>query len=408
MTRTEIVDAAFRVWGRNFYIKTSLSQLARELGVSKPALYRHFENKEALNAAMNDRFLEDFTNAIRDDFKKAHEAPDADESLFIIIQSVAGYFARNVYTFIFSLINIHDRNVDRTSMSEQMAKQGADMKIIQHIIEKKYVLSPATMKLIFISLTFFMSVFHRKIESMKNPPSESEIENITAKIYEIVKCGLKFSIEEASALDFEKLEKQVEAAIVSTKPEPLFKAVAEAVAEAGPWDTSMDMVAKRMGLSKSSLYGHFKNKKDMLHRLFITEFMRIIEFARNGISLSENTAEQLYLGIYSISVYLKLRSEILVAMDWIRTRKLNLGKPEKKMDIFRLFEDVEIESLRNAEDETKQAASHWILFLLISILMQPYWQEKEHKSGLPFPDNQTEDIRQLYKFITLGLGGFIK
>jgi AcrR family transcriptional regulator len=165
----------------------------------------------------------------------------------------------------------------------------------------------------------------------------------------------------------------------------------------------MDMVAKKLGLSKSSLYVHCKNKKDMLRRLFITEFKRIIEYARQGIKLSDNTAEQLYLGIYSITIYMRSRPEILVAMNWLRTRKLDIGKPEKKIEIFRLFEDINIESLQDATEEEKQRVSHWILFLLINILSHPN----------PFTENtrletQNNDIRVLYKFITLGLGGFIR
>ena len=141
----------------------------------------------------------------------------------------------------------------------------------------------------------------------------------------------------------------------------------------------------------------------MLRRLFITEFKRIIEYARQGIKLSDDSAEKLYLGIYSITIYLRCRPEILVAMDWLRTRKLEIGKPEKKIEIFRLFEDINIESLQDASEEEKQRASHWILFLLINILSHPN----------PFTENtrletQNDDIRLLYKFITLGLGGFIR
>jgi AcrR family transcriptional regulator len=406
MTKVEIVDTAFRVWGRNFYLKTSLSQLARELGVSKPALYRHFENKRALISAMKERFLDDFSTSVKHDFEKARKTTDVDEGILIIIQSISAFLAGNVFLFIFTLINFHDRN-ENSSISERINSRGADMKTIQAVIEKKYESNPALIRLIFTTLTFLISNFHRTNDSIKNPPSDAQIQIIISGIYEIIKNGLKFSVEEAGSLNFEKLEKQVDGSIHSIKPEPLFKAVAEAVALAGPWDTSMDMVAKCMGLSKSSLYGHFKNKKDMLRRLFASEFMRIIEFARNGIKLSENTTEQLYLGIYSISVYLKLRSEILVAMDWIRTRKLDLGKPEKNTNIFRLFEDVDIASLRNAGDERKQMVSHWILFLLIGTLMQPNWLEKFQKPVFSFEKDNKDDIRQLFKFITLGLGGFI-
>ena len=143
----------------------------------------------------------------------------------------------------------------------------------------------------------------------------------------------------------------------------------------------------------------------MLRRLFIGEFRRIIEFARQGIKLSQVPEEQLYLGIYSIAVYLRSRPEFLVSMDWIRTRKLDLGKSEKQNEIFRLFEDVAIERLQNSGEEEKRRMSHWIMFLLINIMMRTELAENK----LPVfrnEDEQKNDIRLLYRFVILGLKGF--
>ncbi|MCL2443063.1 MAG: TetR/AcrR family transcriptional regulator [Treponema sp.] len=421
MTKVEIIEAAFRVWGRNFYRKTSLSQLATELGVSKPALYRHFINKQALTAAMAERFFDDFASFTRDDFNKAIQSKNPDDGLFTIIRSISGFFAQNVHALIFSLINIYDRNLDGRTITDSLKSRGADMNIIQQVIEKKYSNDPVTIQLIFATLTFLMSHFHKTNKSMENPPKEKDIKNITLTICKTIEKGLGYSAEKTK-LDFEKLENQVNGMTLNAEPEPFFKAIAEAVAEAGPWDVSMDMVAKRLGLSKSSLYGHFKNRKDMLRRLFVTEFKRIIEFARQGIKLSANTAEQLYLGILSITVYLRSRPEILIAMGWIRTRKLELGKPEKNLEIFRLFEDVDIEQMRNIPDEERKRVSHWILFLIINILTRSIPQAADNNkkltwlcdelclsSGKPTAENiKNNHIRLLYKFITLGLGGFIK
>ena len=408
MTKTEIIDAAFKVWGRNFYRKTSLSQLACELKVSKPALYRHFESKQALTAAMTERFLDDFANSVREDFDKALQTGDADEGIFIIIKSISGYFARNVYAMVFSLINIYDRNLDGFVILDSLKTRGVDMGTLQVVFEKKYTGSTAVVRLIFATLSFMMSYFHKVEKSMKKSLSEENIKKIISSICKTVKCGLGYQTEKA-AIDFDKLEKSVMEAIPASEAEPFFKAVAEAVAEAGPWYVSMDMVAKKLGLSKSSLYGRFKNRKDMLRRLFTTEFKRIIGFARQGINLSnkangcaQNTAEQLFLGIFSIAVYLRSRPEILITIDWIRTRKLDLGKPDKNLEIFRLFEDVDIEPLQNATEEEKQISSHWILFLLTNILMHPV--EGTDSSS----DMQNNHIRVLYKFITMGLGGFIE
>jgi len=413
LTKAQIIDAAFRVWGRDFYRKTSLSQLARDLGVSKPALYRHFANKQALISAMTERFFTDFASSIKTDLENALPENDADKGIFSIISGISDFFARNVYALIFSLTNLYERNLDSDTITQRLKALGADMAVFQLVVNKKYTGDAKLIRLIFASLTFLMSHFHKTKNSMQNQPAYAEIQAITGTICNTIKNGLGYHVTE-TALDFEKLEKQIDeiSKKLNAQSEPFFKAVAQAVAEAGPWDVSMEMVAKRLGLSKSSLYGHFKNRKDMLRRLFTTEFKRIIEFARLGISLSTETEQQLYLGIFSIAGYLRSRPEILIAMDWIRTRKLDLGKPEKSYEIFRLFEDIDIEPARlkqsgqNTEEEDaqlKQRMSHLILFLIINILTNP--NRENNITGVQVQNN---DIRMLYKFITLGLGGFIR
>jgi len=390
---------AFMVWGRDYYRKTSLTQLACKLKVSKPALYRHFASKQALTAAMTERFLDDLSSYVKSDFEQAEKTKDADTGIFSIIKSITGFFAKNPYALIFSLMSIYDRNLSGSTIIEKMKARGADINALARLLSIKYFEHAVLSRLIIATLTFHVSFFHKNNKSLENPHTENDVKKIISKLNAMIKDGLGYPAGKA-ALDFEKLEKQVTEVLPDSQPEPFFKAVAEAVAEAGPWDVSMEMVAKKLGLSKSSLYVHFKNKKDMLRRLFVTEFKRIIEFARKGISLSGDTAEQLYLGIFSISVYLRLRPEILVAMDWIRTRKLELGRTDKHIEIFRLFEDVKFEPLKNASESEKQLVSHWILFLLINILVNP--------TGAFIASADNNGVRILYKFIILGLGGFIR
>ena len=408
MTKSEIEEAAFRVWGRNFYKKTSLSQLAKELGVSKPALYRHFASKQALTLAMTERFMDDFANFVRSDFDKALRTNDADDGIFIIVRCITEYFARNVYALIFSITNIYERNLELYSIADHLKSRGVDVGILERVIEKKYKCDQKIVLLVFAALTFLMSYFHKIKKTIDNPPSDEDIKNIIELINSTIKNGLNLPLQNVS-LDFDDLENKVDKIALNAELEPFFKAIAEAVAQAGPWDVSMEMVAKKLGLSKSSLYGHFKNKKDMLRRLFITEFKRIIEYFRQGISLSVKAEEQLYLGIFSIALYLRARPEILIAMNWFRTRKLDLGRPDKNLEIFRLFEDVDIEPIRDAAEDDKQRISHMICFLLINILIHPTPIFSVKQAKMIKIDNlkvQNNDIRILYKFITQGLGGF--
>jgi len=432
MTKTEIVDAAFRVWGRDFYRKTSLSRLAAELKVSKPALYRHFSSKNALTAAMTERFFDDFAACIKTDLTGALEAENPLDGISVIVKSISGFFARNMNALIFSLINIYDRNIDGQTITDSLKSRGADMNIIQTLIVKKYSDNALIIRLIFATLTFLMSHFHRTNLSMKNLPSGEDVNNITSAVWNTVENGLGFT--DNTDIEFERLEKMVEEMPLNTEQEQasdgsegprFFKAVAEAVAQAGPWDVSMEMVAKKLGLSKSSLYVHFKNRKDMLRRLFITEFKRIIAFSKRGISLSSDTKEQLYLGLFTISVYLRARAEVLIAIDWIRTRKLDLGRTDKYLEIFRLFEDIDIKLpnlLNERPDDDKRRTSHWVLFLLINVLTHSVPQPSDANkkmawlcdglcmsSGLAVSKNmQNNYIRILYKFVLHGLGGFKK
>ncbi|MFW6328854.1 MAG: TetR/AcrR family transcriptional regulator, partial [Alkalispirochaetaceae bacterium] len=59
--RDQILAAAFRAWGREFFANTSLSVVAEELGLSKAALYRHFRNKAEIIEAMEERYIADFS-----------------------------------------------------------------------------------------------------------------------------------------------------------------------------------------------------------------------------------------------------------------------------------------------------------------------------------------------------------
>jgi AcrR family transcriptional regulator len=401
MTKTEIVGAAFRVWGRDFYQHTSLSRLAGELGVSKPALYRHFRNKQALLDAMTEYFFDDFAAFIRADYERAVAAGDREEGVFIALKSVTEYYARNVYTFIFSLINVYDRRMTGRSTEKHLNARGIDFGVFHGILTEESAGKPLLMHLVFATLTFRMAHFHQRERAFRKAPSGAAIQNIIAVIGEIIARGLGYSSEEIESLDFESLENRVAGTADTAEDEPLIKAVAGAVAEAGPWRASMDMVARRSGLSKSSLYGHFKNRQDMLCQLFLTGFRRIIAFAKEGMGQSTVPEAQLYLGIFSITVYLRSRPEILTALDWIRTRKLDLGRPEDP-DFFRIFEDIQGGRLKRetagGEEENRQL-SHWILFLLINILMRRH--KEQSLEQMP-----TSDIRTLFRFIACGLEGF--
>jgi AcrR family transcriptional regulator len=414
MTKKEILEAAYKVWGREFYLDTSLSHVARELKVCKPALYRHFLNKNDLLEAMTRHFFDDFAAFIQADYEKAMKTEDKSKGAFIFIRSITEYYARNVYLFIFSMTILNDPKLESFNMLEELCIRGIDMESFHSSITKEYVFEPLVMRLLFATLTFYMANFHNMRKSLTNPPDETAISKIIDIISAIIGKGLGYTDTEIKFVNYEELENSILGRVNTIDDDPLLKAVAGAVAEAGPWQASMEQVARRSGLSKSSLYSHFKNKQDMLHQLFMTESMRILDFARRQIEQSKVPQEQLYLGIFSIAEYLRSKPDILVALDWIRNRKLNLRPDDHKHKgglkggFLRLFEAIELKPLQNEDSPFKKISigekenyiiSPWILFLIVKTLM-------ERKPGHALGDVPNSYIRSLYKFITLGIGGF--
>ena len=392
MTKTEIIETAFNVWGREFYLNTSLSRLAGELKVCKPALYRHFRNKQTLLEAMANHFFDDYTVSIKKDYENALKTEDKAEGLFMVIRGTTEYFAKNVNYFIFSMMNIYNREMESKNFANELRERGLKLDFFQ----------PLIMRLIFATLIFYMAGFHKKGKSFANTPGEPEISNITNLISTIIRQGLGYNNEVINTLDYDKLESNIYKMVMIIEDDTLLKAIAGAVATAGPWEASMEQVASRSGLSKSSLYCHFKSKQDMLHQFFMTESMQIIDFARQGIKQSDVPHEQLYMGIYSIVEYLRSKPDILVAMDWLRTRKLNLGSKGKKnheqmIENLQVFDEINIGQLHSdACPFKKEKVSPWIFFLILCTLMI-----KNHKQEIgDVPDS---DIRSLFRFLALGI-----
>lgn len=57
-TRDKILDAAEALYMRKSFSETSLNDIVAESGLSKGALYNHFDSKEKLIVAVYDRFIE--------------------------------------------------------------------------------------------------------------------------------------------------------------------------------------------------------------------------------------------------------------------------------------------------------------------------------------------------------------
>ena len=437
MTRDDVLNAAFRVWGQELYKTTSLSKLAKNLGVSKPALYRHFPDKQSLLDAMKERFYDNYADAIKPVIEEeVLKSSSPQKKHLAIVQFIAAYFARHFDYFIYSLNRFHE-NDPHFFHIEEMNKRGIYFAKLGFQDSSDH---PSALLLAGITAFLGIAMFHKRRHGIEDTvlrnmeqldeswfleAPKDEIDHFSAALAERIRLGLLFDRRVVDSLPYEKLE--TSDAGIYAPPEPLLKAAAEVIAEEGPWNTSMETVAKRSGLSKSGLYAHFKSKNAMLSRLFMTEFECIAQCAAARTAQAKTREERLYLAILSIADYFLDRPEILIMMDWLRIQRLELdfSIPGVLFDVFsglKLTCSAEDQQCRYALQHDKGSPqdissegifdniSHWVLFLLVAVLMKDCCQRAVDVKPPISAENKPEklnrsSLRKMFRFISLGLEG---
>ena len=160
MTRDDIIKAAFKVWGRDLYRTTSLTEIALELGVSKPALYRHFKDKDSLLEAMYPSFFDDCAAFIKDGCEKCENATSKKEAHLILMRTIAAYYIRNKEAFVFSFIRVYNSQ-DRQNVAGEFRQRGINFEqlISREAEDSSY---PSAMQLIVATMVFCTANFHRQ------------------------------------------------------------------------------------------------------------------------------------------------------------------------------------------------------------------------------------------------------
>lgn len=85
--RAAILDQAFALFARQGYRRTSFGDIAEEVGLSRPAIYHYFKNKDAVFEAVTARIHQDIELAIE---RALNETGSIEDRLFGVFAARAG------------------------------------------------------------------------------------------------------------------------------------------------------------------------------------------------------------------------------------------------------------------------------------------------------------------------------
>ena len=319
MDRNTILIAAFKVWSGDMYMKTSLSTLASDLGITKPALYRHFKSKEEILESMAEYALSEYSKV------SASMRPELESGTF---RHAAGIYSRRImefylahpgffYFFARLLIQhehqFHGRVIKLLETDALMfgAILGRDPSLSREDIE-------LIIRLFFTHVTYWceLAVGNSRIEFRGG--IDGAVEGLVSSLFD----GF---FPDADPEEFDPLH--VENGIsLETSDIPFLdkrlEAVMTVISREGFAKASVRKIAGELNISKSSLYSFFKNKNDMFvsvrerHRSWLENICRVklISF--------ETELERFYGFLYIIVLSFLQDERKVVFLNWLRFQNI--------------------------------------------------------------------------------------
>ncbi len=418
--REQLVLAAIKAWGRSHFKKTSLSSLAGQIGMTKAGLYRYFRNKEELrNAAeeeVRDTYLRlgrAFVHAAR----RLEEAGRLDPPGVIrtYLETYFGFFSRNpehLYFFILTTfkrpilqdpraVTLHEE--EEELFERALAPDGGGTQEAAGTPRRSSD-TRRFMRFIFSTGVFWLHTFlHGSRNEMVTDHHLLFEGEVSRLIDSACACALHGFAGEAfdDAIPYERIE-----ATCGIRHEELpeqdriFGAISETVAQEGLGAASLDKIAHRAGLSKSSLYFHFRNKDDMIEHLVSRELGALNRIFQDRAAAWPTTEEKLYTRLLVSTSYLSQNRTVMRVMSWFHYQGIRINMKPPSEESFGPNLDFLKEGLASGKIISRELDPVRILGLMNLLVLNEVMVHSRIHGDRPV---DLEDMRIVYRYFTRGV-----
>lgn len=322
MEKTKILSGAFTVWQKSMFTRTSLTPLARELGVSKAAIYRYFPGKDSIIDTME----EYFAGKYRENTPRMLEVLEAK----CLKEGIEGY-TRELIAFLSG-----NPGFIRFFISRLYHQYRRETLPFWPIIEKEALLLQER----FIATGFekeesalCVRYFYTHVLSWAhlltgNGLNETEVYGYVSVIATSFFEG--FAPPGLPEVPYKKVEKEIRV-LPEAFPEEnrIINSLLAVVAKEGIEGTSISRIAEEAGYSKSTLYSYFKNKNSMILSILKNHAEAVDRLYTRFCSGEYPVNETIYRLILLISRYLCQTPSFLVTLNWLRFQSPRSGNNSK-------------------------------------------------------------------------------
>ncbi|MFQ3620700.1 MAG: TetR/AcrR family transcriptional regulator [Spirochaetales bacterium] len=405
--KNTILDAAFEIWGKSNFTQMSLTPIAKHLGITKPALYKHFRSKEELLQGMERRFLAGYV-ALHQEFFRQGEQKDLNLVVRLFLEKVLGFYLNNPYYLSYFYVwLLHTRLIEKPELIAVFQEQ---RKIFKALLAPLGLAATdfeldSRLHFLYISTTFWVSTLFWKnchptdTVSWNAPPPKEEIEKALQRWHSYCLTGLlKGNVD---AFTYETIENKVQLPPVPKREhDRIFQAIVDVSAEVGIRQASVDRIAEKLGMSKSSLYSHFRNKRSMFEALLREEQRFLLKVLKDQMPLLSGFVAQSYGFMYLTLMHNLHNPSLLSLFNWFRFQ--NIRMPVRPPS--RSFMEEYFSFFYQARDRKELVCTEEDL-LPAAVLLHVLSFRLLHDSGTQKPDTLTliKKLRAMHRLYLHGL-----
>jgi AcrR family transcriptional regulator len=321
-TKELILDAAFSFLEMPRFDSFSMNELAAKVGVSKPAIYRHFTNKEAVLEAMENRIVENLAFFLKE--IGSQDKVLAQKSLANLVD----YFVANPSHINYLIAQISSTPNYEELLFEKLYER--DVSFVREGDKNVYIENFRSDMNRFSQHVFCgMSVFffvkaQEQFFKMGHIPKFSE--NFGEKVVNLLFGGLASSTEPGDAFHPEPISDSRKKELLNlckipheTFPEEnrIFTALASVIEKYKIPGVTVERIAAELNMAKSSLYEYFENKNQMVKCLINKELQLLQTIIIENSAEAKNFTEYVYILMASEMEYFSHRPSIIPICGWL-------------------------------------------------------------------------------------------
>lgn len=401
MQMDQIVNAAFTSWGDTHFTDTGLSRVSEQLGVTKQALYRHISGKAQLLEEMERQFAGDLS-AVLDRFEaEIHEAT-LSRIVELYVDLVFGFFQHHPYYYLYLTLHLTQF---RTNQGPDFEEVSARHRRVLGEVMSRFGFDETwdnNMAVHFLSMSGFLwmggcfwtadghprdaAEYPRQIEARR----ELAARLISGGLFPDAAADIDFAgVEATCAVAYHELPER----------NRILNAIAEVVTKEGFEQATVEKIADSAGMSKSSLYYHFRNRTQMVASMLVPERDRLLSLVEDRVSAYTEFSYRLYAFMVVTASYAVHSRSILTALDWMRFHRIRVrleDEPDYGLIYEFLAEPLERTGYTRAGLSELEVAAY-----LHHLVIRPVLQEELGAGNTP--GEMLQNIRLLYRMVVGGI-----